>query len=43
MIRGKVYDVTISADFELTYGSREQMKIKTSNAIGFRYRRAQVS
>ena len=39
----KVYDDSISADSALTCGSREQMKIETSNAIGFRYRRAEVS
>ena len=39
----KVYDDSISADSAPTCGSREQMKIETSNAIGFRYRRAEVS
>ena len=38
-----VYDDSISADFAPTSGSDEQLKIKTSNAIGFRYRRAEVS
>ena len=39
----KVYDDSISADSAPTSGSDEQLKIKTSNAIGFRYRRAEVS
>ena len=39
----KVFDDSISADFAPTSGSDEQPKIKTSNAIGFRYRRAEVS
>ena len=39
----EVYDDSISADSAPTSGSGEQLKIKTSNAIGFRYRRAEVS
>ena len=39
----KVYDGSISADSVPTCGGKELMKIATSNAIGFRYRRAEVS
>ena len=39
----KLYADSISADSTPTSGSGEQLKIKTSNAIGFRYRRAEVS
>ena len=39
----KLYADSISADSTLTSGSSEQLKIKTSNAIGFRYRRAEGS
>ena len=39
----KLYADSISADSAPTSGSGEQLKIKTSNAIGFRYRRAEVS
>ena len=39
----KVYYDSISADSAPTCSSREQMKTETSNAIGFRYRRAEVS
>ena len=39
----KLYADSISADSTPTSGSGEQLKIKTSNAIGFRYRRAEGS
>ena len=38
----KLYVDSISADSSPTSGSGEKLKIKTSNAIGFRYRRAEV-
>ena len=39
----KVYDDSMSADSVPTCGDKELMKIETSNAIGFRYRHAEVA
>ena len=42
-LTSKVYDDSISGDSATTSGGNELIKIRTSNAIGFRHRSAEVS